>query len=263
MLTDFTTPLGCSPSIVPEITSSRAARDDRSLSETSLMAFARFGAGIVHAVNNPLATALLSAQVALRSLPPTTDPRAQRCLEYTIQSIEAASQAVRETLQLCCEDNAERRLFDVRDVLRFTSLVMKGVAEAHECKLTWCVCREPSVVFCNPIELEIVLASVVHSAISAGARNIVLSTTVCDNWLTVRIADDATWATSLVDAAAGNVDAVIAGDAPGTHEFRGVVHDVIGANGGTLTHTIAPGGHRTVIVSLPRQHMEPVSHAID
>src|SRR4051812_30290441 len=71
--------------------------------EAALLAFARFGAGVVHEVNSPLAVSLLSAQLAMRTLPADTDPKLRRCIERTIDGIRLASSAVKEMLLTCSE----------------------------------------------------------------------------------------------------------------------------------------------------------------
>lgn len=160
------------------------------LRDTSLVAFARFATGVVHEVNNPLGVALLSAQHALRHLPDSAPPQLAQSLERVVLSVRRASEAVRTMLDVCREDEGDDQpnvWLDIRDVLRFTTLVMQSIGKRNGCRVTWQLSREPSLVCGNPLELEIVLASLIYEAIDAGASVVDLQSRAAHEWIEVSV----------------------------------------------------------------------------
>lgn len=157
---------------------SRITESDSTPREAALHTFALFGAGVVHEINNPLAIALLSVQVALRSLPNETDLRTRHCLERAVESIQTTAAAVRDMVRDCSRTRTVHSPFDVRHVLRFVTLVMQPHAHDRGCEIEWRLSPHESLVSGNPIELEIALASLIYRVISISSGSITISSVV-------------------------------------------------------------------------------------
>lgn len=178
----------------PELGSAEIQRMTAATAEASLVAFARFATGVVHEVNNPLGIALSSAQLALRHLPSSAPPQHVRCLERVVESVREASNAIREMLQVSGNFSLGSRaqVLDVRDVLRFATTAMQGVADERGCAVIWDVAPESSRMVGNPLAIEIAIASLVYRSLESGATKVELSSQVCGKQLEVAIADDVT-----------------------------------------------------------------------
>jgi signal transduction histidine kinase len=252
MPTIIETSLTRRPSIESGVTTQTGPSETRPISEERLLAYSLFGAGFVHEVNSPLATALLSAQVALRSLSSTADPRARRCLAFTMEGIETAAQAMRRILRHCNDHEAQRCQFDVCDVLRFTTAAVMSFADRCGCRFDWDACASPADVIGNPIELQFALADVLYGAIARGARMIAITTTTDDEWLRIVIVDD--FPRNPSEA----VDAGLPDHEP--HEgptdpryVHALLRELIHANGGSIEHNVNPKVGHSVTISLPRR----------
>ena len=160
---------------------------DRVGLEASLLAFAQFGAGAVHDVNGPLAVSLLSAQLALRTLPADSDAALRLALERTIDGIRTAASAVREVVHKCSDRIASKQRFDVRDVLRFTTTVVQEETITRGCTLQWRLSHDESPITGNPVELQIALTSCLIGIASSGAKAVVISSRASSKWVTIQI----------------------------------------------------------------------------
>ncbi len=238
-----------------------AAQQNCPSREASLLAFARFGAGVVHEINNPLAVALLSAQLALRSFRADMRPGAERSLERAIETIRIAANAVRETIRRCSESNAESYPFDIRDVLRFATLVMKSHCEQHGCVLVWDISRDVSVVSGNPIELEIALANLIYGVVADGARDIRLSSEVRESIISIQLVctnvrtppnDDTTQVTDSSDADLRGMSIATGADE--------LIQHVISSAGGAFLRTEQADGGQIVTISLPKHNHQLNAH---
>jgi signal transduction histidine kinase len=201
--------------------------------EASLVAFARFATGVVHEVNNPLGIALSSAQLALRHLPSSAPPQHVRCLERVVESVRAASNAIREMLQASSGFGLGSRtqVFDVRDVLRFATTAMQGEADERGCVVVWNVSTEKSQIAGNPLAIEIAIASLVYRAIESGATKVELSSHVRGEWLEVVIAGDVF-----------DLDA----DADGDSEV-GVIEQIVREHEGELDLQMTDDGSKSIL----------------
>jgi C4-dicarboxylate-specific signal transduction histidine kinase len=167
--------------------------DEETLRSISLLAFARFASGVVHEVNNPLGIALLSAQQALRQLPPTSPAALTGALERVIYGVRRASDAVRTMLRTCAENDETEALntaIDVRDVLRFTALVMQSVGRRQGCRVSWQLSLEASPVCGNPLELQVLLASLIYESIDAESTFVELQSNATCDAVEILVIDD-------------------------------------------------------------------------
>lgn len=217
----------------PELGSAELQRTATVTAEASLVAFARFATGVVHEVNNPLGIALSSAQLALRHLPSSAPPQHVRCLERVVESVRDASNAIREMLQVSGNFNLGNRgqVFDVRDVLRFATTAMQGVADERGCTVIWDVAPESSRMVGNPLAIEIAIASQVYRAIESGATKVELSSQVCGQWLEVVIADD-------VFELEADTDDI---------SEAGVIEQIVREHEGQLDFQMTDGGSKSII----------------
>jgi signal transduction histidine kinase len=178
----------------PDVANSTAiADDDPSLRATSLLAFARFATGVIHEVNNPLGIAMLSAQLARRHLPADAAPQVTAALDRVIYGVRTASEAVRTMLRVCREsesDAASDIAIDVRDVLRFTALVMQSVGRRKGCVVRWQLSPEAAPVRANPLDLEIALASLIYESFDARSTAIELHSRVNASSIEIEVVDD-------------------------------------------------------------------------
>jgi signal transduction histidine kinase len=215
-----------------------APRKSEFAAEATLVAFARFATGVVHEVNNPLGVALANAQLALRRLPSSAPPQHVQCLERVVESIRTASTAIREMLQVgsYCGVAIEPQVFDIRDVLRFASTAMRGLAESRGCTLAWSVAPESSQMTGNPLEIEILLASLIYRAFDGGARSVVLGSRADGERLEVTIDDNGPVANDEADEA----DCVC------------LLNSIVIAHRGELSHSRTEGGGRRTLLSFPR-----------
>ncbi len=137
---------------------------------SSLMVLAQLASNIVHEVNNPLGTALSSCQLALRFLPSQSPPQLTTCIDRAISSVRRASEAVKVLVRVCCLKYPAEQSFDIRDVLRFTALIVQSSESGHPCTIDLQLASESTVIRGNPIEIHIALASLVWSEVESGAR---------------------------------------------------------------------------------------------
>jgi hypothetical protein len=241
---------------LPQCTAEDAHANERErhLRESSLLAFARFGAGVIHEINNPLAVALLSAQIALRALPRDEEPGGARSLNRAIEMIRMAANAVRDTIRDCAECAAAQCTFDVRDVLRFAIVATKSRCEEVGCHLECNLSPDACTVNANPIELEIGLANFIYGLAAGGVRRIEASCEVFDQSVEIYLAyhcDNAMTSTSKTHlAASSEAELQCPSVSTGADEL---LRDVVCATGGMLTRAERSDGLQIVTVSLPHQ----------
>jgi signal transduction histidine kinase len=218
----------------------------------SLLAFARFATGVIHEVNNPLGIALLSAQLARRNLPAGSPLQVTAALDRVIYGVRMAAEAVRTMLQVCRESDAEstaNAAIDVRDVLRFTSLVMQDVGRRQGCQVSWLLSPESSPVRANPLDLEIALASLVYEAIDAAATVVEMRSKVEGNSIEIAVIDNGESSRAIhredVDPETASGD-------------RELIAEIIGNQAGILFQSSNEWGGTTAVIRLPRYHEEGI-----
>jgi signal transduction histidine kinase len=224
--------------------------DDPSLRATSLLAFARFATGVIHEVNNPLGIALLSAQLARRHLPADTSPQVTAALDRVIYGVRTASEAVRTMLEVCRESEpsaAADVAIDVRDVLRFTALVMQSVGRRKGCVVRWHLSPEAARVQVNPLDLEIALSSLIYESLGAQSKTIELYSRADAHSIEIEVIDDGP----------GPRDTQRGGDELALIlDENELVAAIVVDQGGILLRTANDFGGVTTAIRFPRFHEE-------
>ncbi|MGE3242993.1 MAG: hypothetical protein AB7I57_18115 [Pirellulales bacterium] len=218
----------------------------------SQLAFARFATGVIHEVNNPLGIASLSARLARRNLPAGSPLQVTAALDRVIYGVRTAAGAVRTMLQVCRESGVEaaaNAAIDVRDVLRFTLLVMQDAGRRQGCQVRWLLSPESSTVRANPLDLQVALASMVYEAIDAGATVVEMQSRLEGSAIEIAVIDNGESSRAIhredVDAETASGD-------------RELIAEIIGNQAGTLFHSPNEWGGITAVVRLPRYHEEGI-----
>jgi signal transduction histidine kinase len=242
----------CTPVVEsPDVANSTAIADEApSLRATSLLAFARFATGVIHEVNNPLGIALLSAQLARRHLPADAAPQVTAALDRVIYGVRTASDAVRTMLQVCREgesDTAADVSIDVRDVLRFTALVMQGVGRRKGCVVRWQLSPEAAPVKANPLDLEIALASLIYESFDAQSTMIELYSRADADSIEIEVIDDG------LERPTGRYEG---GKFANALDGNELVTAIVIDQGGVLQRKANDLGGMTTAIRFPRFHEE-------
>jgi signal transduction histidine kinase len=150
-------------------------------------------AGIAHEINNPVGAALLTAETALSLLQETdARPRVAACLVNIVKSMERCGEIVRNILKFSRDDPAEKGACDLAEVARHVLDYVRPFADGHGCKLVSWLPEAQLKIFANPLEIELILINLVHNAVEATAKQILVkvSPSVDGSQVRVVVADD-------------------------------------------------------------------------
>jgi C4-dicarboxylate-specific signal transduction histidine kinase len=156
-----------------------------------LATLGQFAAHVVHDVNNPLGTALASAQLALRMVREQDSPRLTLCLERAVASIRQASQLVKRLEVLVLEPPVEQATFDPHDAVQAAQSLTANYAKCCGCRIR--VRREGAAALASgdAMQLTLALVGLICRAIQAGAETIAVVQKSSVGTFVVRVSDDA------------------------------------------------------------------------
>ncbi|MBX7165860.1 MAG: PAS domain-containing protein [Pirellulales bacterium] len=125
-------------------------------------------AGIAHEINNPVGTILLSAQVALRQLGPTTPPeRAREALQAIVNDAKRCGRIVRSVLQFSRQQATDKWPAQLNDCVHQAALSLRKPLADREIALQLDLDESLPPVRINPTEMEQVLVNLLQNAAEA------------------------------------------------------------------------------------------------
>lgn len=217
---------------------------------TRLASLGVAAAGIVHEVNSPIASALASANAALRYAPQDGPPELRDSLRNVLASIERCSETVGSLTSLCRDTPAARSRIELGELVQSALSISELKELPRNCCIETALPARPARIPGNAMQLKIALINLVRNAVDANSSRVRIAVRKRGDWMELRVSDNGHGLRIC------NLD-----DLPPLFGVRSdqtgigltVVKAIIAHHGGTITGAANRPRGCVIIVRLPRR----------
>ena len=216
-----------------------------------LASIGTFAAGIAHEINNPLASILMTARHASRSV--QDRGIVETLLREIIEDTERCARVVKGVLQFARQERSEKRPVNLNDVVRRARDLTRKYAQRRGVRLELTVSDNLPSVAANPTELEQVFVNVINNAIEASREGQVVGvrTEQASGKVRVRVQDRGRGMTAEERQHAFDPFFTTRAKEGGTGLGLSMVHGNVTDHGGTINIETESGQGTTVTIEFP------------
>jgi signal transduction histidine kinase len=161
--------------LIRDISQRKFIEDRLRLSER-LATLGTFASNVAHELNNPLASLLLTARHALRSL--NREDVISSCLHDIIADSERCAEIIKKLRIFAKKQYSQKIVVDLNNLMSHIETILQAVAVETGIALSYQLSRDELLVSCNPTGLEQAITALIASVLHNSDRNsrIVVST---------------------------------------------------------------------------------------